>query len=263
MMRRRKKMLEGRADVDAKLRNIYYNVKNPSAFGSVRKVAKEAKKFGVKQRDTRNWLLEQPTYTLHKPNRRTFKTNHYLVFGKNELFEADLIDLQGIARYNYGYKYILCVIDCFTKYMWAKPLTNKTAANVTKAFKEILTQSGEIPLAINQDRGSEFNSKVFKEYLDKMDIRQYFPYTQMPSKASIIERSLKTIKQRIFKYLTSRGPTFRKYVDVLPDIIAGYNNSIHSSTKMAPAEFQPQDTVRVYKNIRQSVGRYDAAEEAP
>lgn len=246
--------------MDDKLRNIYYNVKNPSAFGSIRKVAKEGKKVGVRQNDTRKWLLEQATYTLHRPNRRKFKTNHYLLFGRNELFEADLIDLQGIARYNYGYKYVLCVIDCFTKFVWARALTNKSAPNVTKAFKSIVEESGQIPLAMNMDRGGEFNAKVFQEYLKKMGIKQNFPYTQMPSKASIIERSLKTIKQRIFKYLTSRGPTFRKYVDVLQDLIAAYNNTVHSTTKMAPAKFQPKDTVSVYKNIRKSVRRYDTDE---
>lgn len=259
-MQRRKKILEGKKILDNKLRNIYYNVKNPAAFGSIRKVAKEARKIGVKQRDTRNWLLEQATYTLHRPNRRNFKTNHYLVFGKNELFEADLIDLQGIARYNYSYKYILCVIDCFTKYVWARALTNKSAPNVTRAFQSILEESGQIPLAMNMDRGREFDAKVFQNYLKKMNIKQYFPYTQMPSKASIIERSLKTIKQRIFKYLTSRGPTYRKYVDVLQDIVRAYNNTVHSTTKMAPAKFQPKDTVRVYENIRKSVRRYDVNE---
>lgn len=241
--------------VDEQLKNIFYDIEHPASFGSVSNLSKSVKK--VEKQKVDDWLREQDTYTLHVANRRKYKTNHYLLFGANELFELDLIDLKNIGNYNFGYKYILCVIDCFTKYLWAVPLTNKSAQKTTDAFKSIIESSGVKPQAINVDRGSEFNNHIFKAYLSKVGIQLNFPYIQSYQKAAIIERTIKFVKEKIFKYFSSRGPNYRKYIDILPSVIKSYNNKIHSTTKVAPANFQVKDTVAVYRNIKKRVTRYD------
>lgn len=244
------------------LQSVYYNLQNPVSFSGVNTfsnhvVNKTQPRFKVKQ-----WLLEQDAHTLHAPVRQQYPTNHYLIFGANELYEIDLIHLLNISQFNYGYKYILVVIDCFTKYVWAAPLQNKRSQTTTTAFRKILEQSGQIPKIVNCDRGGEFNSAVFNAYLKTKGIQLNFPYIQSKQKASFVERVIRTIKTKIYKYFTSKGPKFRKYIDVLPAIIKSYNESVHSTTKMAPANFQVRDTVQVYRNIRAKTRRNDIPQNA-
>lgn len=256
MYKQRKKKLQQLQSLSNKLKSVYYDIEHPASFGSVKNLNEST---GDQVRD---WLLEQDAYTLHVPTRRKYKTNHYLVFGPNELYELDLIDLKNIARFNYGYKYILCVIDCFTKFLWATPLTDKTAGKTTEAFKKIIESSNQIPKTINMDRGSEFNNKIFKAYVNKIGIQLNFPYIQSYQKAAMVERVIRSIKEKMFKYFTSRGPTYRKYIDVLPKIIKSYNAKVHSTTKLAPVNFKLSDTVNVYNNIRNKTTSHDTTEPA-
>lgn len=253
---RERKILKEK-ELNDKLRSVYYNKFNSAFVSSPKNVTRNVQ--NVSNSDVKKWLLTQDAHTLHRAQSQTYRTNHYLVFRPYELFELDLIDLQGIARFNYGYKYILCVVDCFSKFLWAVPLTNKTTAKTTAAFKSILESNNNItPVAVNFDRGGEFNSNEFKAFCKKMGIQVNFPYIQSYNKAAIIERTIRTLKERIFKYFTAQGPNYHKYIDVLPNLVEAYNNTVHSTTKMAPAAVQPQHTVQVYKNIRQAAAKRDA-----
>lgn len=250
----RTRKLEKLENLNSQLSNVYYDLENPSSFGSLKGLQSTFKNV-INKPDVKDWLLEQDSYNLHVANRRNYKTNHYLVFGPNELFELDLVDLKSISRFNYGYKYILCVIDCFTKFLWAVPLTSKSAMKTTDAFKSIVEADllRNKPVAVNMDKGSEFNNAIFKGYAKKMGIQVNFPYIQSYQKASIVERVIRSLKERIFKYFTYRGPTYRKYIDVLPAFVKAYNNKVHSTTKIAPSEFKISDTTKVYNNIRRKV----------
>ena len=80
---------------------------------------------------------------------------------KNETWSADLFDKSFISKYNNIYKFLLTVIDIFTKYAWAIPLQNKSCISKTNGFEIIL---GEIkkPEKLVVDRGSGFYNLTFK-----------------------------------------------------------------------------------------------------
>ena len=84
------------------------------------------------------------TDELHRPVKRKFEKR--LVFARNvdDIWAADLVDMQYYSRTNKGFKYILMIIDVFSKYGWAIPLKNKTSAEVVRAFTE-LWNSGQNP----------------------------------------------------------------------------------------------------------------------
>ena len=73
---------------------------------------------------------------LHKPFKRKFTRRSVIVFNNDEIWLADLVDIQAFSSFNKGFKYILTVIDVFSKYAWAVPIKFKSAASVTKAFEK-------------------------------------------------------------------------------------------------------------------------------
>jgi len=75
---------------------------------------------------------------LHKPARKNFTRRRVNVYGKNDLWQADLVEMIPYSKKNGGFKYILCVIDCFTKLSWAIPLKTKSGKEVTSAMATIL-----------------------------------------------------------------------------------------------------------------------------
>ncbi|RWR98555.1 hypothetical protein B4U79_09641, partial [Dinothrombium tinctorium] len=109
------------------LNSVYYDPNHPASFASVEKLYNFAKeKFPNANKDEiKEWLSEQLTYTLHKQARKRFKRNKVLVSHMDEQWQADLADMRQVSSENKGFKYILTVIDIFSKYAWAVPIKNK------------------------------------------------------------------------------------------------------------------------------------------
>ena len=77
---------------------------------------------------------------LHKPVRRNYLRRKFDIRGLDETWEADLVVMESYWRINKGYKYLLTVIDNYSKFSWALPLKRKTSAAVATAFKSILAK---------------------------------------------------------------------------------------------------------------------------
>ena len=78
---------------------------------------------------------------LHRPARIRFKRRPYVIKGLNDLWQADLADYSKYSRDNNGYKYILAVIDAFTKFAYVEPLKIKEGVEVCAAFEKILKRT--------------------------------------------------------------------------------------------------------------------------
>lgn len=88
------------------------------ALGGVRPFAKA---HGLKHPEAQKLLSSLLSYTSHKTRRRRFPTLPTLVFGMDEQWQMDLVDIQKLSRWNKGIKYLLTVIDVFSKRAWAEP----------------------------------------------------------------------------------------------------------------------------------------------
>ena len=110
--------------METKLSASYADPTEPGSLGGITKFAK-AHKIPVSQ--AKKELQQVLSYTLHKPRGQRFKTLPTLVFKMNEQFVMDLVDLQKLAKYNTGYKYLLTVIDVLSKFAWVEPLKSKSA----------------------------------------------------------------------------------------------------------------------------------------
>ena len=116
------------------LGKVYYDPKHAAGFGSVEKLVKTSKH---KKRFVEEWLVSQNTYTLHKPVRKRFPRNPYTVTNIDDVWEIDLADLSSLSKYNDKYKYLLNVIDIFSRYAWSIPLKDKTGTSITSALKSL------------------------------------------------------------------------------------------------------------------------------
>ncbi|CAH3014215.1 unnamed protein product [Porites evermanni] len=95
---------------------------DPSKPGSLRDVRTFANAQGISPIEAQKQLEQTLSYTLHKPRRRRFLTLPTMVYGINEQFMMDLVDLQKLAKWNKGYKYLLTVTDVLSKYAWVERL---------------------------------------------------------------------------------------------------------------------------------------------
>ena len=99
-----------------------------------------------------NQLAEE----LHKPIIRNFKRRKVYSSFKDNIWGVDLADMTFISKFNKGIKYLLCVIDLFSRYAWVIGLKNKKGGSIVEGFKKILDSSNRKPNKIWVDHGSEF-----------------------------------------------------------------------------------------------------------
>jgi hypothetical protein len=107
------------------LKKIYYDPSHPGSFSGPQKlykVVKNERKYDIGMHRIRKFLHNQETYSLHKPVRRRFTRNHVVSAGIDDLWMADLIDMTKYEKWNEGARYILLVIDTFSKMIWLRSL---------------------------------------------------------------------------------------------------------------------------------------------
>ena len=229
------------------LSKLYYTPELPTSFGSLEKLYKQSREDekGLTRGDIRLWLQEQETYTRHRPARRRYKRSRVMAYKPFDLWQADLVDMKALSRYNGGIHYILTLIDCFTKKAFAVPIKRKTGVNVANALKKVFREAGGVPRLFQVDEGTEFLNKNVKKLLDEKKIRYYSTFSDV--KASICERFNKTLKNRMYKYFTSANTL--KFTDVLPKLLTGYNNAVHRSIGLSPNEVNSQNSHQVFKKL--------------
>ena len=182
---------------------------------------------------------------LHKPITRNFQKRSVVSNGIDDIWAADLAEMQKCSRWNKGIKYLLMVIDVFSKYGWIRGLKDKKTETVSKAFDDIF-KSKRKPQMLWTDKGSEFISKHFKDFLKRKGIKLY--HTENEEKSSVVERWNKTMKNRMWKMFTVNNNTI--YWDKIDKLVDDYNNSRHSSIKMTPVEAsKKKNESKVWSNL--------------
>ena len=136
--------------------------------------------------------------------------------------------MQSLSKCNKGIKYLLCIIDLFSKYAWVIPIKDKKGISIVNAFKKILSYSNRKPNKIWVDQGSEFYNKSFKCFLKINNIEMYSKYNE--GKSVVAEGFIRTLRNKIFKHMTDISKNI--YFDVLDDIVDKYNNTVHRTIKM-------------------------------
>lgn len=234
------------------LKKIYFDPGHPASFSGPRKVYNLVRKAGYSPsfRYIKQWVQDQEAYSIHKPVRRKFQRNRVVVSGKDILWDADLGDMQDVAADNDNYRFFLLIIDVFSKFIWVRPLLNKTAKATKEAVEDVISQ-GRVCKKFRTDKGGEFNSNVLKTYLKSIGVHYYT--SQNESKANYSERCIKSIKVKLIRYMTHNNT--RRYIDVLQDIVKSYNNTVHRTTGMKPVDITDAIAKRLWWKIYKPKGK--------
>lgn len=169
---------------------------------------------------------------IHRNARVNFPRRHVVMKDIDDLWQADLVDMQAHSKINKGYNFVLTVIDTFSKYAWAYPLKHKNKMLVSQAF-QLLFRKGRVPKNLQTDLGTEFYNDELKQVLQRYNINHYSTYST--KKASIIERFIRTLKSKLYKEFSVKGNY--KWMDgSLEKIVKGYNETYHRTIGLTPSQ---------------------------
>lgn len=225
-----------------------------SKLGYTGDATKFAKRFR-KPKKAKQWLEEQEAYELHKPSRKKgIPGNKTIASCVDAQWQADLADMQNIAKHNDGYRYLLTVIDVLSRYAWAVPIKSKRGDEVIRALKKIITTSGRYPkYYLQTDQGTEFFNPHMRE-LAKNNGFEHF-HSQSEHKAALVERFNRTIKTYLYRYFSYKQ-TYR-YLDVLPYFVDAYNRRVHSAHGKAPIKVTQKNQHEVFQTLYPQLSQAD------
>lgn len=209
------------------LKELYYTPGKPGAFAGPEKLyqaVKQEGKYKIGRRRIRQFLNNEDPYSLYKPIRKTFPRSKVIVNTIDSMWDGDLADVSNISSHNDGYKFLLVLIDIFSRYLFIIPLRNKHHQNIIDGLKSVF-QTERKPHTLRTDKGSEFKNRWVKTYLKKEGINVI--YTQNETKANYAERVIRTMKNLMYRYFM-KNRTYR-FVNVLQDLVESYNNRPHRS----------------------------------
>lgn len=234
-----------------KLNDLFYNLDEPTAFTSQGPLQR-ASKTSAKRVST--FLENQPVYSRHKQIRYKFprkKTTGLFVLSHVQADLVEMSELLGKGE-NKGHRYCLTMIDCYSRYAFVSPLKDKTGASIVHALESTFDLIGARPAFLLTDRGREFVNAQVKTYLADRHIN--LAHTESDLKCAMVERFNRTLKTRLYKYLTHART--RKWINVIDKITLGINHSHHRIIKTTPD--------RVFRGVdRPADQQSDATEHTP
>jgi len=231
------------------LLEIYHDPSSAGSYGGIERLIAEAKRRGLRgiTRDkVVKILADEQAYSLHKPVRRKFQRNKTYVSGIDVQWQADLADMQNLAKENNGFKYLLTCIDVFSKYAWAVCVKDKSAKSMVAAFEELFKLSGKRkPKRLQTDKGKEFLCKPVQDLLKSHGIVHFA--SNSDNKAAVVERFNRTLKSRMWTYFTAQNT--KRYIEVLPRFVNSYNASYHRSIGMSPANVRSRHANLIWRRL--------------
>ena len=237
-------------NLDRYLTSRYYNPRRPGSYGSANrlyKIIKAEGRFDIKLDDIRSWLRKQDVYTLYKPTRGKFPRRRVLVSTVDKIWDSDLIDYSSskYIKYNDNTRYILVCVDILSRQAFAKPLRNKSSAEVARRLREIFDEEQRKPQTLRTDAGREYTGQAMKTLLTQYKVNHHISRNEV--KANYAESFIRYFREKINKHMIhTKKPD---YVKVLPDLLHGYNETPHTATGEAPNDVDKDNQEEIFEEL--------------
>ena len=184
------------------------------------------------------WKEHDDSYTRFKPTRRkNIPRRPYKILNPDNIWEGDLLDMSRWSRKNRNIKFILVLVDQFTKKLYASPCKSKHAQDMWTALRDVFEyQTLSRPRILYTDNGLEFTNALVGDYLtNKVQVKHVT--TKNPSiKCAIAERTNRTLKSVLVRVADNNDG---RYIDQLQNVVRGYNETRHTATGFAPNTVDP------------------------
>ena len=229
------------------LRKIYYEPSHPASFSSPYRLYLAARILNkrIKLQDVINWLRSQKTYVLHRYTKTEFQRRKVLVPKHQHQYQADLMFVNALEKDNDGVKYLLVIIDTFSRFLAVVPMKEKTAKATLKALKIGFKSMKKLPVKFQTDDGTEFFNHLVGNYLRSNGI-VHFSSSQHDIKAQMAERVIRSLREDITQFMHHRNTL--RYLPALQDFVHSHNHRKHSAfdEKFAPVEISNQNYKQAY-----------------
>lgn len=234
------------------IKQLYNDSKFPASFAGKKRFYQAYKsiKKDAKFNQVDNALKAVDSYTLHKPVKKPPLYRRIYTKGINYLYQIDLVDMSKFENENDGFRWLITIIDTFSKKAWAFKMKNKSAKSIMKVMVPFFQKNK--PQKIEFDQGTEFYNRPFLNLLRNNKIIHFSVYSDR--KCAIVERFNRTLKTRMYRSFTARGS--HRWVDILQNLVNGYNKSKHRSTKFAPNDVSNENEDEVRKNLFPKIKKY-------
>lgn len=214
------------------LNDNFFDLENPSSFGGNKSTLVQALRRHfpdlralAARKFVENWSQGTREYNLFRKARQRFPTPRIGVPPVAKFqFHIDLADLPQYKDINKGYRFILVLIDCLTRYVRLRPLYTKKPLEVSKVLRDIF-QSGFKPKYLQGDAGMEFLGRATQTMLKEEGV--HFFVSQSNYKAAMAERVIRTLKERLSRYF--RSINLPRWYNILPQMEKNLNQSANRS----------------------------------
>jgi len=202
--------------------------------------------------DLRSILGSQPSHDLFTHGVRAKKWNTITESGVGHGMQMDLMDMKQIATRNKNYKWILCIIDVYSRYAWAFPVKRKTKKQIHATLEKWLKSLGKkVPFRMTSDAGTEFTSYLVKNLFESHDIKHYVNDVGDKTTTGIVERFNRTLRDLIGRNFSRIGKLH--WLHDLPMLVKNYNHSVHSTLAETPdAVWQGKGTPQTRTVVRET-----------
>ena len=206
------------------MEEAYNNINRPSGISSIKKLFDDVRKTNpnITIKDVKEFLSGQDSYTLHKDNRIKFPRRKFLFSRPGHTIVADVAYTKPYNVKNNPY--LLVLIDGFSRFLSILPLQSLKSVHVKPVLDSFFSDNIYRYEKMLSDEGVEFLNKNMEELYKKHKIVRYSTYNRT-IKASIAERVILTIKNKIKRYVTLKNTEY--FMDVLQTFVNSYNNSDH------------------------------------
>ena len=188
---------------------------------------------------------------LHSKNRRItkkkFPRRRIIARFPFDVWMADTINYEKFKYQNDRYAYIVVMIDCFTRKLWTVPMKRIDAEHAADAFESVFKTLERWPTHLVTDHGTEFFNETVTNVFENYGVNHYDLPTKSPSKASMAERVIRTLKTRLARYMQLNKT--RRWIDVLDEIVANYNETPHKTTGHKPNDVNETNQKKIYRKL--------------
>ncbi len=196
-----------------------------------------SKYINIKRNDIEEFLKKQPNYQMNQ--RITHRVNKPIIAkAPNSIWCVDLIDLAKYSGHNNFFKYVMLIVDTFSRKVWLEKMRTKGALQTARALQNVCQKANIMPSVIMSDNGTEFKGE-FAEFCKEHDIKQNFSRTYTPQSNALAERSIQDIRKIMRAFMTSENDL--NWASRLKAIEDNKNRTYNSTIKATPDEIWSPD----------------------
>ena len=208
----------------------FRDLDSPAAFSGLSAVHRSFNKKHTLSK-VRRALASDFVYSVYKPARQRFARLKTVPRGWMTDLQCDLADFQKLSRDNDGYRYRLVACDVMSRLVFAEPVRSKTTAHMKEAFTRLWKQLPANPKSVFTDKGNEFTAAAMRAFFKQLGVEQHNS-ENADVKAAHAERSIRTLKTRLYKYFAANSTT--RWIDVIAKLTSAINNSVNRTTGVTP-----------------------------